>query len=490
MFRTMKKTSTLLLTVVLAALNAFSQVDSSKTAIAVVPLPKPDKNLTFNLNESGSHWFRVAFLNQVWARFNESNPGTLVQGDPQGQTFDVGLRRTRLQMFGQITDRTFLYFQFGMNNVNAQSLIPGTNDRKIQAFFHDALCEYKVFKGKDWMKIGGGLTIVNGLSRFTSPSVSTILALDVPVFLQSTVDQTDQFSRKLSIYARGQAGKWDYRVALSDPYAFANSGNAPTLVYNQATFSGYGHTKQYQGQLMYMFFDKEDNVTPGYMTGSYLGKKKILTVGGGIIYQPRAMWYQEADAGQATGTAALNAKTSGGTSIPDAHTKYEDLLHYGMEVFFDNPLNKEKGTNLTLMGGFYSTYYGRNYLRYNGQMNPAVANPALYGPATNGNGTPNGSGNSYPMFGSGNNVYIQAAYLFKRDLLGEQGTLQPYACGRFANYQALKDPMQIFNVGMNWLIEGHKSKISLDWELRPIYNIDGTIKQRNSQVVLQYQIAI
>lgn len=395
-------------------------------------------------------------------------------------------------MFGQITDRTFLYFQFGTNNVNSQSLIPGTTDRKIQAFFHDAVCEYKVFKGKDWMKIGGGLTVVNGLSRFSSPSVSTILALDVPVFLQTTVDQTDQFSRKLSIYTRGQVGKWDYRVALSDPYPMANSGSTPTLLYNQATFSGYGHTKQYQGQLMYMFFDKEDNLTPGYMTGSYLGKKKILTLGGGVIYQPRAMWYQDATAGQATGSTATNPKNNAGIPVPDGSTVYNDMLHYGVEVFFDNPLNKEKGTNLTLMGGFYSTNYGKNYVRMNGLMNPAST-------ATPGNGTASAGqlyggnsavGNAYPMFGTGNNVYIQAAYLLKRDLFGDQGTLQPYVCGRFANYQALKDPMQVFNLGMNWLIDGHKSKLSLDWELRPVYKTDGTIMQRNSQVVLQYQITI
>jgi hypothetical protein len=37
------------------------------------------------------------------------------------------------------------------------------------------------------------------------------------VFLQYTVDQTDQFARKLSIYARGQIGKLDYRLVMSDP---------------------------------------------------------------------------------------------------------------------------------------------------------------------------------------------------------------------------------------------------------------------------------
>ncbi len=496
----MKKIKLFLPFVFFSVVQVFGQTDTAKT---VASPPKPDKLLLFNLNESGSKWFRVTFLNQTWVRFNESNPGTLVQGDPNGQTFDIGLRRTRIQMFGQITDRTFIYFQFGTNNVNSQSLLPGTTDRKIQAFFHDAVCEYKVFKGKDWVKLGGGLTIVNGLSRFSGPSVSSILALDVPVFLQTTVDATDEFSRKLSIYARGQVGKWDYRVAISDPYPYANSGNPQTLTYNQATFAGYGHHKQYQAYLMHMFFDKEDHTTPGYFTGSYLGKKRILSVGGGIIYQPNATWYEEGNgtAAQATGRSALtNSNPAGGVITPngagvitpDAHTKYNNMLEWGVEAFFDNPLNKEKGTNLTLMGGFYMTNYGKNYIRMNGLMNPAaVPTPTnVTGNGTNGNGTYNGSGNAYPMFGTGNNLYFQAAYLFKRDLLGDKGTLQPYGTARLTNYQYLQDPMHVFNLGVNWLMDGHKSKISLDWEYRPVYRTDGTIQQRNSQVVLQYQIFI
>jgi hypothetical protein len=487
----MKRFSKVFCILVLGAYATFAQTDSTKTSVIEKPPVKEDKLLKFNLNDDGSHYFRVTFLNQAWVRFNESNPGTVQNGEAQGQTFDIGLRRTRIQLFGQITDRSFVYFQFGTNNVNSQALSPGNTNRKVQAFFHDAVGEYKVFKNKDWMKVGGGLTIVNGLSRFSGPSIATILSLDVPVFLQSTVDVTDQFSRKLSVYARGQVGKWDYRVAISDPYPFANSGNPVALNYNQATFAGVGHHHQYQAYLMHMFFDKEDHVTPGYNTGSYLGKKKVLSIGAGLIYQPRATWYQKG-ANNLTGTATANAKNKNGIPVPDSNTVYNDLLEWGLEVFYDAPINKEKGTALSLMGGFYYTDYGRNYIRMNGLMNPVpVATPAnVLDNGTNGNGSYNGSGNAYPMFGTGTNVYMQAAYLFKRDLLGELGTLQPYATARFANYQYLQDPMQIFDLGVNWLINGHKSKISLDWEYRPIYDSNLTIIQRNSSVILQYQIFI
>lgn len=69
---------------------------------------KPDKSaLKFNLNADGSHYFQATFLNQVWFRFNESNDGTTLFNKSASSTFDIGLRRTRVQFFGQITDRTF-----------------------------------------------------------------------------------------------------------------------------------------------------------------------------------------------------------------------------------------------------------------------------------------------------------------------------------------------------------------------------------------------
>lgn len=462
-----------------SGVSIHAQTDTTqKAASPAAPVPaKEDKPLKFNLNDDGSHWFQMTLLNQTWARLNESNPGTMMNNEAAEQTFDIGLRRTRIQLYGQITDRTFIYFQWGSNNVNSQALLAGTNNRKVQAFIHDAVCEYNVFKGKNWLKLGGGLTIANGLSRFSQPSIGTITTLDVPVFLQATVDQTDEFSRKMSLYARGQVGRIDYRFSLSDPYPIANSGNQVVLKANSATFAGYGHHKQYQSYIMYQIFDKEGHNTP-YMTGSYLGKKKVLNVGVGAIYQSKATWYQDS-------TAGVTKTNAGGIPIPTANTKYNDMLLLGLEVYYESPLNKEKGTALSLFGGFYRMDYGKNYLRMNGLMNPVGA----FG-GTNSNGSLNGAGNAYPMFGTGTHVYLQAAYLFKKDLLGDRGTLQPFATVDIANYQALNDPMQVFDAGFNWLINGHKSKISIDYQLRPVYGLDQKIASRASCVILQYQIFI
>lgn len=94
-------------------------------------------DLQWKFNESGSHYVKATFLNQTWLRYNRSNPGTMVLGDPADQTFDIGLRRTRIQLYGQLTDHVFFYTQFGQNNFNylAGQNSTNTGNRKVQVFF-------------------------------------------------------------------------------------------------------------------------------------------------------------------------------------------------------------------------------------------------------------------------------------------------------------------------------------------------------------------
>jgi len=439
------------------------------------PKQEPKKELEelrLKLNEDGSHYIKATFLNQIWLRYNNSNDGTTALGENKTETVDIGLRRTRLQLFGQLTDHVGFYFQFGQNNFNyisGNGGIPDNNspyvNRKTQFFIHDALGEYKVKKGSDRLYLGGGLTITNGLSRFSQPSIGTIMSMDVPVFAQATVDQTDLFSRKLSLYARGQLGKLNYRLVMSDPFPVNTNGtiaapaSAPTS--SNAAFAQVGHHKQYQGFFMWNFFDKEAHVTP-YMTGTYLGKKKVLNLEAGFITQRNATW-------------ALD-----GTS-----TKYYDMNLWSVAVFYDTPLNKEKGTALNAYVGYFNTDYGNGYLRYNGIMNPA-----------NGNTTPlaqpNSQGNAFPMFGTGSVLYTQVGYLLKKDLFGEgNGTLMPYASLQSASYDRLNTQMTVWDVGVNWFIKGHTSKLTLDYQDRPTYTPQGSdlIRDngRKGQLTLQYQ---
>jgi hypothetical protein len=288
------------------------------------------------------------------------------------------------------------------------------------------------------------------------------MTTDVPVFLQATVDQTDEFSRKLSVYARGQLGKFDYRIALSDPFPVQTNGQATPALSSNANFTTTGHTKQYQGFFIYNFFDQESHTTP-YMTGTYLGDKKIANLETGIIYQKDATWY---------------------TNDGGANPIYENMLLWSVATFADMPLQANKYA-LSAYLGYFNTDYGRNYIRNNGIMNPA-----------NGSNDPtnfNGAGNAYPMFGTGKSVYAQVGLRLAPDLLGDQGTLMPYLSYRHSEYDLLTDPVKIWDGGINWLINKHQTKVSLNYQFRSVFTqqANGPIFSNHnaSSAWLQYQVS-
>ena len=121
--------------------------------------PDPFK---WNLNGDGSQYLKFGFLNQVWLRYEDNNPGSTVMGKPVDDTTDIGLRRTRFVLQGQLTDRVYFYTQYGMNNFNflsqngssSNSGVDDLGNRKIQAFFHDAFGELRLTKGHQ-MVVGG-----------------------------------------------------------------------------------------------------------------------------------------------------------------------------------------------------------------------------------------------------------------------------------------------------------------------------------------------
>ena len=422
---------------------------------------KPDRELKMNLNDDGSHFLKATFTGQVWTRFNESNPGSKVNGYDAPSTFDIGLRRVRAQFFGKISDKVFLYTQVGINNeaYNSVNGLGNNSGRKPGIFFHDVVTEYYVTPRA--LQIGAGLTAWTGFMRYSSPAVASILAYDAPLYQQSTNDVNDQFLRKLSLYAKGKLGKLDYRLVLSKPLMIDTTISTVKKINTNSDFSYSIPMLQTSGYFMYQFLDEESNLTP-YMTGTYLGKKNVFNVGAGFQYQPNAMWHY------------------GDATVKD--TIKQNMLNVGLDVFFDHPL-AGNGSAITTYLAVSHTDYGKNYVRNNGAMNPGTAS----------SGTSfNGGGSAFPMYGTGSTIFGQAGYLLPKNFLGEKnGQLQPYADFMLAKYDRLKQNMLMWDVGANWLIDSHRAKISLNYQNRPIFNsIDLKEMNRKGMVVLQFQIAI
>lgn len=108
-------------------------------------------------------------------------------------------------------------------------------------------------------------------------------------------------------------------------------------------------------------------------------------------------------------------------------------------------------------------------------------------------GSFNGTGNGFPMIGTGSTFYMQTGYLMRQDLLGKAGTLQPYAALQLNAFERLEDPVMVYNVGFNWLMKGHTSKLSFDLQSRPVFAADGTgalhATDRKLMFVVQHQFS-
>lgn len=407
-----------------------------------------------NFNQTGSRSVQFHAAAQVWTRFNESNPGTVVENIGKPYTFDIGLRRLRLWAIAQPLEWMTLAVQGGVNNFNAVSA------RKTGFFIHDAYVQFSPVKHH--FQIGAGLVSSMGHARYSSPSVTSTLLYDAPLYQQSTNDVNDQFLRKLSVYAKGRVSGFDYRVAVSDPFSIKNSTMYDSVISQDAKFTPVGKSLQYSGYFQWKFFDKEEKKTP-YFPGTYLGAKKVVNVGLGAVVQPRTTWN-------------LTAQSD---------TVFNTLFLASADVFADLPLRQKKDDCLSLYTAYSYADFGKGYVRNMGVMNPASA-------INLSSASFNGTGNAYPMIGSGHTIYFQAGYKLPSSLFGKSGfSIQPVFDIQSSKFGLLKSWANAYNVGLNFLLVGSKAKISLNYQNRPIFD-SISLKKSDSRnaVILQWQIAI
>lgn len=403
------------------------------------------KKISFSFTDDCK--INFTFLSQIWMRYTNANPGTTVYGDPQTNIFDIGLRRTRIVFSGSLYPKINIFVQAGMNNFSSLS------KREQGFFFHDVVADYNVVKDK--MHIGGGLTSFGGFSRFSYPSVGTIMGIDAPLFAQATNGASDQFVRKLSIFTKGNLNKFQYRLAVSKPMAIQNSSQNKPLS-NQSTFSKKASNAQIHGYFEYSFFDQESHAN-GYKKGTYLGQKKVFIIGAGFLHQQDAM-------------QRINENND---------TISSNLGILAVDLFYDAPL---KNNNvLSIYAGYFNYNFGKGYIRNVGAMNPANGNMDVT--------VLNGGGAAFPMIGTGQIGYCQVGYSF-HNKKGKQ-RIMPYTSVMIADYDKLNNKMIYTDTGVNIFIDYHYAKLTLAYQNRPVFvgNYTNGFDQKayKGNIVTQFQ---
>ncbi|MBT2163532.1 hypothetical protein [Zobellia barbeyronii] len=413
------------------------------------------KKLKFFLNEEKTHWLAVHMYTQLWMRMNENNPGSTISEAPEHYTYDVSVRRFRLGFQAQVSDRLWVYSQFGINNLNYQS------PRGTSLDLLDAYAEYEVTKS---LFIGAGKTAWTGLSRYSAPNTSKLLTNDLLLLALPTDGEADDLIRKLSVYTKGKLGRLDYRIVASKPFLSSNNSDAEEEPEeNIAKFNDRMKGGIYSTYLKWEFWDAEANRIP-FSNGTYLGEKKILSIGIGGEYQNDAL-----------------STTKNDTEV------FHNMVLWSIDAFLDLPIDTAKKTAITAYLGYFTYDFGPNYIR-----NTATNNTTLT--LDNSQASFNGPGNAFPSVGSGNSIYMQMGYLFPS--MGRTkyyGKLQPYAAVQYSDFDRLNEPMTYYDLGINWFLKDHLSKFSLSLQNRPIYNSTDQgleVDSRKWSAVLQYIIRI
>ena len=357
-------------------------------------------------NEDGSKYFRLITWAQIQAKYDDGVAETV-------NPMSIGVRRARMLMFAQITDRFLIVTHFGLNSLNSNTMSPTGKGEGSQIFMHDAWAQYTVGKNH---AIGGGLHYFNGISRLNNQSTLNFMTLDNNRQSWSTIGLTDQFARHVGVFGKGTFGKLQYRVAINDaltnsldvrdPAAPENIGKA---VYGGKRLLGSKDAGfAYAGYFEYALFDQESNFLP-YKVGSYLGAKKILNIGAGFFLHPNG--------------AAVVQDSFTGNIIG------EDVSIFAADVFYEAPVGA-KNAAITAYGTFQMNDYGTNYL--------------------------------YSAYGTGSMIYGHVGFVLPGE--ANKTRFQPYASLGINSYDASNDSRNILGVGVNAYMSGHNSKLTLEYK--------------------------
>lgn len=400
--------------------------------------------LSKNLSEDGKTYVKASVRASLWARYAQTNDGTKMGGEAISDFTDFSMRRLRIGVQAQLTPKLYFNTSFGFNDLNGKTDATGLG-RAIQVLdMHGeyAFCkEFTLGLGKaGW-----------GSSRAGMRSSKSMLALDGPTFGLINTSKNDHMGRNMQVYAKGIIDKISYVAVVKQPFLVAEPKAAGSEWTDYATGV---QNKQYAGYIKYDFWDVESNKTPFTGTaGTYVGTKKVLNIGIGGTYQKDMMARYATDAASKT----------------YLKEKY-NFKHYSAEVFMETPLS-EKNNALTLFGGYYMMDYGKDYLRKIGSNDP----------------TDNGGINSYQM-GTGNVFYFQAAYLLGKSEK-YKARIQPNLAIQYSDFDGLKNPAVVYDLGVNMFLKGHDRKLTLAYQNRPQFDALGK-ESRKGWVVFQLQMEI
>lgn len=352
------------------------------------------------LDEDGKKYLRVISWAQIQAGIDLNRT---VEQSP----IDFNLRRARVLMFSQITDKFLILTHFGLNSLNKNNMGPLGKDASAQLFFHDVWAQYNLNKNHT---IGAGLHYFNGISRLNNQSTLNIMTLDNNRQSWATIGLSDQFARHLGVFGKGNFGRLQYRVSINDATVNGLDTRDADSTFQGTVYAGarlqdpIKSSKTYSGYFDYNLLDEESNFLP-YKIGSYLGSKRILNVGAGFFLHP-----------------------DGAVKVTPTGNEGQMVSVFAADIFYDAPLGSNGGA-ITAYATYQKNDYGEDYL--------------------------------FSAYGSGSMIYGHAGYVIPGNK--DKIRFQPYASYSINEYDATTDGYNRLGMGLNTYFSGHNSKLTIEY---------------------------
>lgn len=377
-----------------------------------VEKPKEDhsyKPLTLKLTEDGKKYIRFIMWHQIWLTTNNL--------DADNSKFQVtpSIRRSRFLAFAQISPRFLILTHFGLNGLTPNNLTSlGSNGNSPQMFLHDAWGEFKI---NDMLYVGGGLHYWKGMTRLSNQSTLNFMTLDQsrPFVAWHSLGITDQFARHLGIYAKGQKGKFDYRFAINSP-----------LRNNIGAGRDYGTRESgltYDGVIN---LDGSQQATGSAVIEGYFRYNFWDTESTKLPYAVGTYLGKKKVFGIGAGffthpNGMFNAATGNHSSVN----------HFALDAFLDMPT---KSGAINAYAAFMNFNYGEDYVSR--------------------------------WAGTGTAFYSQLGYYIK------SAKIMPYFAYQLGDYKGLEDAISALNIGVNYFVNGHNAKLTLEY-----HRIKGDIRE-------------
>ncbi len=436
--------------------------------------PQPYKPIKINVTEDGSYYLRVLTWAQIWTTIVDNNPGTIGYDlTPDNTSTNIGIRRARMLFWAQMGPRWMILTHFGMNNQTFnRGGITGAAGKKPQIYMHDVWTEFNIVPEK--LYIGTGLHYWNGVSRSASASTLNFMTLDAPIFNWYTIETNDQFARQFGIYIKGQLNRVNYRLALNQP--FQNGVNPytqterTTTEFNSelAAKNAFTSTWSQSGYIKFQFKDIEAGKLP-YEVGLCMDGQELFNIGAGFYNHPQS-------------TYTLNPGTGS-----DSLKLYSTTI-LGLDLFY-NQFIGNKGYLVNTYVLFQNMNYGQNYLRNIGVFNTSsVIGNEQQLREQYANRSVMGAGNVQPTLGTGNILYAQLGLRFPS--FEDGSAFMPYLTGTYKSFEAIETPSLQYDLGLNYFINKHNAKVTLQYSTRPVYKFDASQPNGIAQNGLKGQITL